>query len=70
MPEIAIIMGSKSDLLSLKGAFDTLNSFNVEFTARVMSAPRTPPPILRKTRKQTESKSSSARPEWRHTSPE
>ena len=38
MPEIAIIMGSKSDLLSLKGAFDTLNSFNVEFTARVMSA--------------------------------
>ena len=42
MPEIAIIMGSKSDLLSLKGAFDTLNSFNVEFTARVMSAHRTP----------------------------
>ena len=39
MAEIAIIMGSKSDLISLKGAFETLNSFGVDYTARVMSAP-------------------------------
>lgn len=42
MAQIAIIMGSKSDLISLKGAFDTLNSFGVDYTARVMSAHRTP----------------------------
>ncbi len=42
MAEIAIIMGSKSDLISLKGAFETLNSFGVEYTARVLSAHRTP----------------------------
>ena len=42
MAQIAIIMGSKSDLISLKGAFETLNSFGVDFTARVMSAHRTP----------------------------
>lgn len=42
MAQIAIIMGSKSDLISLKGAFETLNSFGVDYTARVMSAHRTP----------------------------
>ncbi len=42
MSEIAIVMGSKSDLISLKGAFDTLNSFKIGFTARVISAHRTP----------------------------
>lgn len=42
MAQIAIIMGSKSDLISLKGAFETLNSFGVDFTVRVMSAHRTP----------------------------
>lgn len=42
MSQIAIIMGSKSDLISLKGAFETLNSFGVRYTARVMSAHRTP----------------------------
>lgn len=41
-PKIAIIMGSKSDLPSLKGAFETLRSFGVPFEARVISAHRTP----------------------------
>ncbi|OLA24498.1 MAG: hypothetical protein BHW17_03555 [Dorea sp. 42_8] len=35
MSDIAIVMGSKSDLISLKGAFDVLNRFGVGFTARV-----------------------------------
>ena len=42
MSDIAIVMGSKSDLISLKGAFDVLNRFGVGFTARVISAHRTP----------------------------
>lgn len=42
MPEIAIVMGSKSDLISLKGAFDILNQFDLSFTTRVISAHRTP----------------------------
>ena len=41
--EIAVIMGSKSDLPSLKGAFDTLKKFGLAFEARVLSAHRTPP---------------------------
>ncbi|MBO7147628.1 MAG: 5-(carboxyamino)imidazole ribonucleotide mutase [Lentisphaeria bacterium] len=40
--QVAVIMGSKSDLPSLKGAFDTLRSFGIEFEARVISAHRTP----------------------------
>ena len=39
---VAILMGSKSDLPGLKGAFETLKEFGVPFTARVMSAHRTP----------------------------
>lgn len=35
-------MGSKSDLISLKGAFDILNQFGLSFTTRVISAHRTP----------------------------
>ena len=35
-------MGSKSDLPSLKGAFEILRRFGVEFEARVISAHRTP----------------------------
>ena len=42
MSEIAVIMGSKSDLISLKGAFDILNQFGLSFTTRVISAHRTP----------------------------
>ena len=40
--KIAVIMGSKSDLPALKGAFETLRKFGVEFEARVISAHRTP----------------------------
>jgi 5-(carboxyamino)imidazole ribonucleotide mutase len=40
--KIAILMGSKSDLPSLKGAFEILRDFGIPFTARVMSAHRTP----------------------------
>lgn len=42
MADVAIIMGSKSDLANLKGAFDTLREFGVTFEAHVMSAHRTP----------------------------
>ena len=42
MNTVAIIMGSKSDLPSLKGAFETLRKFGVGFEARVISAHRTP----------------------------
>ena len=40
--QVAVIMGSKSDLPSLKGAFETLRKFDVGFEARVISAHRTP----------------------------
>jgi 5-(carboxyamino)imidazole ribonucleotide mutase len=39
---VAIIMGSKSDLPKIQPALDTLREFKVPFTARVMSAHRTP----------------------------
>lgn len=42
MAKVTIIMGSKSDLDSLKGAFDTLKQFDVSFSARILSAHRTP----------------------------
>jgi len=41
-PVVAILMGSKSDLPILEGAFKILEKFDVPFTARVMSAHRTP----------------------------
>ena len=41
-PQVAILMGSKSDLPNLKGAFETFDEFKIPFTARVMSAHRTP----------------------------
>ncbi len=41
-PVVAILMGSNSDLPHLKNAFALLRKFNVPFTARVMSAHRTP----------------------------
>ena len=40
--QVAVIMGSKSDLPALKGAFETLRTFGIEFEARVISAHRTP----------------------------
>ncbi len=42
MSDVAVIMGSKSDLPNLKGAFDTLKSFGIPFCAHVISAHRTP----------------------------
>jgi phosphoribosylaminoimidazole carboxylase PurE protein len=41
-PQVAILMGSKSDLPILKGAFQVFDQFEIPFTARVMSAHRTP----------------------------
>ena len=40
--QVAVIMGSKSDLPALKSAFETLRNFGIEFEARVISAHRTP----------------------------
>ena len=39
---VAILMGSKSDLEIVRNAFDVLDDFGVPFTARIMSAHRTP----------------------------
>ena len=39
---VAVIMGSKSDLEIVRNAFDVLDEFGVPFTARIMSAHRTP----------------------------
>ncbi len=39
---VAVIMGSKSDLEVVKGAFDTLKEFGIPFVGRVLSAHRTP----------------------------
>ena len=41
-PVVAILMGSKSDLPIVEGAFKILEKFSIPFTARVMSAHRTP----------------------------
>lgn len=41
-PIVAILMGSKSDLPILEDAFKIFDKFDVPFTARVMSAHRTP----------------------------
>ena len=42
MATISIIMGSKSDLPSLKGAFDVLKGFGISCEAHIISAHRTP----------------------------
>ena len=39
---VAVVMGSKSDLELVRGALNTLESFGVEYTVRVISAHRTP----------------------------
>ena len=41
-PLVAVMMGSKNDLPVLKSAFQTFDQFGVPYTARVMSAHRTP----------------------------
>ena len=42
MAQVAIVMGSKSDLPVVKGAIDKLRQFGVDFEAHVISAHRTP----------------------------
>jgi len=42
MSDVVIVMGSKSDLPSLDGAFKLLKDFGVSYEARVISAHRTP----------------------------
>ncbi len=42
MAQVAIVMGSNSDLPVVKGAIDMLKSFGVDFEAHVISAHRTP----------------------------
>ncbi len=41
-PPIVFVMGSDSDLPTLKGGFDLLTSLGVSFGARILSAHRTP----------------------------
>ena len=42
MAQVAIVMGSNSDLRVVQGAIDQLKSFGVDFEAHVISAHRTP----------------------------
>ncbi len=42
MAQVAIVMGSNSDLPVVKGAMEKLRKFGVEFEAHVISAHRTP----------------------------
>ena len=42
MATVSIVMGSKSDLASLKGAFEILKDFGVSCEAHIISAHRTP----------------------------
>lgn len=41
-PQVAMVMGSVSDLETMQGAIDILKSFRVPFMAKVLSAHRTP----------------------------
>lgn len=42
MSTVTIVMGSKSDLASLQGAFQLFKDFGISFSARILSAHRTP----------------------------
>ena len=46
MPTVAIVMGSKSDLPNLKGAFEIFKNFEINTEVRVISAHRTPKEAL------------------------
>ena len=41
-PDVAIVMGSRTDLETMQGAIDILKDFDVPFVAKVLSAHRTP----------------------------
>ena len=40
--DVAIVMGSESDLPLVSGAFEVLDQFNIGYSVRVISAHRTP----------------------------
>ena len=42
MSKVAVVMGSKSDLPNLQGAFDIFKKFEIKCSVRVISAHRTP----------------------------
>ncbi len=42
MKKVGIVLGSKSDVVLLKGAFEVLKEFGIEFEAHIYSAHRTP----------------------------
>ena len=44
--QVAIIMGSDSDLPVVEASFSILESFGVKYTKNVMSAHRTPPDVM------------------------
>ena len=44
--EVAVIMGSDSDLPVVEAIFPILDSFGVKFTKNVMSAHRTPHEVM------------------------
>ncbi len=45
-PLVGIIMGSKTDLETLKGAMEVLEEFGIEHEVRILSAHRTPEMVL------------------------
>ncbi len=45
-PLVGIIMGSKTDLETLKGAVDVLKEFGIGYEVRVLSAHRTPEMVI------------------------
>jgi 5-(carboxyamino)imidazole ribonucleotide mutase len=47
MPQVAIIMGSNSDLPIMQGAIDILESFDIEIEVDIVSAHRTPEKLFR-----------------------
>jgi len=46
MPKVAVVMGSKSDLPNLTGAFEIFKKFKIDTDVRVISAHRTPTEAL------------------------
>ncbi len=46
MSQITVIMGSKSDLPIVKSAFDVFHEFGIDFSARILSAHRTPDEVI------------------------
>jgi len=47
MPQVAIIMGSNSDMPIMQGAIDILESFDIEIEVDIVSAHRTPEKLFK-----------------------